>query len=54
MEESVAEMMRNAKRGVRGFDVARPLSIGVLVLMMLPLSLHEYLPGTGISATTRS
>src|ERR1041384_8226515 len=26
-----------AMRHVRGFDVARPLSIGVLVLMMLPL-----------------
>ena len=24
-------------RHVRGFDVARPLSIGVLVFMMLPL-----------------
>src|SRR4030095_14295738 len=25
------------RRHVRGFDVARPLSIGILVLMMLPL-----------------
>jgi len=47
----------NNRSGFAGLLLASPLLLVLLfvfvapVLMMLPLSLHEYLPGTGISAT---